>query len=128
MIGTVANTTSLPLIGAGHENRVREGPSLGAGSFFPTVKQGKSDSLRTGDVQGTIDHAHLEAIVDRLRETLRHVQPHVQLSVDPGVNQVVFRVLDKESGELIRQIPPETVLELNRFFADQSGLFIEEDI
>jgi flagellar protein FlaG len=128
MIGTVANTTFLPLIGPGQDIRVREGSSWGADNLSPAFQKGKSDSPKGDDVRRTIDPKLLEEALDLLQETLRHVQPQVQLSVDPGVNQVVFRVLDKESGELIRQIPPETVLELNRFFADQSGLFIEEDI
>jgi uncharacterized FlaG/YvyC family protein len=48
--------------------------------------------------------------------------------VDKELNQVIFRFLDKESGEVIRQIPSEKILELQRFFADQSGLFVEEQI
>jgi len=64
----------------------------------------------------------------RLQKTLQDVEPRIELSVDKELNQVIFRILDKESGELIRQIPSEEVLALDRFFADQSGLFVEEEI
>jgi flagellar protein FlaG len=59
---------------------------------------------------------------------LQNIQPRIELSVDKELKQVIFRILDKETGELIRQIPSEQVLELDRFFADQSGLFVEEEI
>jgi flagellar protein FlaG len=70
----------------------------------------------------------VEGVVTRLQETLQHVAPRIELSVDKELNQVIVRVLDKESGELIRQIPSEEVLELDRFFADLSGLFVEKEV
>jgi len=50
------------------------------------------------------------------------------LSVEKDINRVIFRVVDKETGDLIRQIPPEKVVELDRFLSGHSGLFVEEDI
>ncbi len=59
---------------------------------------------------------------------MQNVEPKIELSVDEELNQVIIRILDKESGELIKQLPPEDVLELDRFFAEQSGLLVEEKI
>ena len=74
------------------------------------------------------NNEQIQELLTRLQETLQHVKPQIELSVDKELNQVIFRFLDKESGEVIRQIPSEKLLELQRFFADQSGLFVEEQI
>ena len=70
----------------------------------------------------------IKEVITRLENTLKNVEPKIELSVDEELNQVIVRILDKESGELIKQFPPEEVLELDRFFADQSGLLVEENV
>lgn len=42
------------------------------------------------------------------------IQRDLEFSVDEELNQVVVKVIDTASGELIRQIPEETFLELAR--------------
>jgi uncharacterized FlaG/YvyC family protein len=38
------------------------------------------------------------------------------------------RIVDRDSGEVIRQIPPESIVRLRDSMKDMSGLFVEKKI
>ena len=79
-------------------------------------------------VKDPLTKDQVQASVARLQETLKQVDPRIEISLEKDINQVIFRVVDKESGELIRQIPSEKAVELARLFSGHSGLLVEENI
>ncbi len=132
MISTISQNSSIIALSVGNEIRVRDSQNpREIGATDPPQKKG-TEPKEVGSFEGSQNprstSGNIEAVVSRLEETLRHVEPRIELTVDKDLNQVIFRVFDKGSGELIRQIPSEEVLKLERFLADQSGLFLEEKI
>jgi|GEM_PF-1222455 len=67
----------------------------------------------------------LDDLVLQVQKTLSEVGPNIQLSIDKETEQVLVRVVDSESGDLIRQIPPEEQVKLQKFLREQSGLLVE---
>lgn len=61
------------------------------------------------------------AAINRAAKTLTNT---VQLVMDERSDQPLVRVMDSETGQLIRQIPSEEVLELRRALDRISGLLI----
>ncbi len=54
---------------------------------------------------------------ERVRELVEQVRPamkDLELDVDDDMDQIVVRIRDRETGEVLRQIPPEGLLELAR--------------
>jgi flagellar protein FlaG len=49
----------------------------------------------------------------------------VQLSLDSQSGKAIVRVVDPETGQVVRQIPTEEVLELRRAFDRLAGLLID---
>ena len=82
---------------------------------------------QSGAVNKEINISDLEKIVAQVQESLKPVESRIQLSVDQDLNRVVVKVVDSDSGELIRQLPPEDVLQVQRFLNEQSGLILEEE-
>jgi flagellar protein FlaG len=123
--------SSVISLSVGQEIRVRDNQKVGEDRDRPIDKKAanrkESTELQESQVS-KIAPDQIQEVVIRLQSTLQNIQPRIELSVDKELKQVIFRIIDKESGELIRQIPSEQVLELDRFFADQSGLFVEEEI
>jgi flagellar protein FlaG len=132
MIASISQgASSVISLSVGQEIRVRDNQKVGEDRDRPIDKKAanrkESPELQESQVS-KIAPDQIQEVVIRLQSTLQNIQPRIELSVDKELKQVIFRILDKESGELIRQIPSEQVLELDRFFADQSGLFVEEEI
>ena len=56
----------------------------------------------------------LEIALAKANDYVRSMQRDLQFSVDKDLDQTVIKVLDGDSGELIRQIPEDIFLELAR--------------
>ena len=56
------------------------------------------------------DSANIEKTVSEINEIVRNVQRDLAFNVDKESGRTVIRVMDSESGELIRQIPSEDLL------------------
>ena len=132
MISTLSNSASFITVSVGNEIRVRDGQKPITGdvqrisALPPPVFATKSSKDLT--VKDPLTKDQVQASVARLQETLKQVDPRIEISLEKDINQVIFRVVDKESGELIRQIPSEKAVELARLFSGHSGLLVEENI
>lgn len=126
------NASSVISVSVGQEIRVRESQKAGEAEKLPRNDKKIADRKESAELQESQVPKNapeqIKEVITRLEHTLKDVEPKIELSVDEELNQVIIRILDKESGELIKQLPPEEVLELDRFFADQSGLLIEKEI
>ena len=54
--------------------------------------------------------AEVRQAVSRINEIVQSIQRDLSFNMDEGSGKYVIRVVDTESGELIRQIPTEEVL------------------
>jgi flagellar protein FlaG len=132
MISTISQNTSFITVSVGHEVRVRDSQKAGDVESFRVKKEKdaeRKEPIKLEEYQNSKPGPEqVEEVVSRLQNALRNIEPRIELSVDKELNQVIVRVFDKESGDLIRQIPSEEILKLDRFFADPSGLFVEEEV
>jgi len=133
MISAFPDSTHFITVSVGQEIRVREGQKSSGGEVHKTSDKKNADQQNADQQVGqtlpeSLSHEQIQEVLLGLQETLHHVQPKIELSFDQELNQIIFRIFDEESGELLRTIPPEDVIDLKRFFADQSGWFVEEKI
>jgi flagellar protein FlaG len=100
----------------------------------PTIKKVEEDGVTTpvnrqdssaggNPVPGVnqpkpINSEELNQAVSKLNEYVQNIQRDLEFSVDDDVGKIVIKVIDSESKELIRQIPPETVLEVAKSLKD----------
>jgi len=66
--------------------------------------------------------------LEMINEQLKSSNSSIQFSVDDKSNDVIVRIVDRDSGEVIRQIPPESIVRLRDSMKDMSGLFVEKKI
>ncbi len=60
----------------------------------------------------------LQTAVASVNDYVQSLQRDLQFSVDDDLDQTVIKVVDSDSGELIRQIPEDIFLELARRLKD----------
>ena len=71
-----------------------------------------------------INRDTLEHTVARVQESIGHLNSSLKIEIDPENNSVVVKVLNDQSGEVIRQIPAEELVEIaKRLDASQALLF-----
>lgn len=132
MISTLSDNAAFITVTVGNEIRVRTEQKSITGDVHrnsePKQVVSTRDSTENSTVNEPLTAEQVQTTVARLQETLKHIQPRLEISLERDINQVIFRVVDKESGDLIRQIPSEKAVKLARLFSGQSGLLVEENI
>lgn len=67
-------------------------------------------------------------VVEEINSRLSMQNRSIRFSVDDGTHDIVVRVVDKKSGEVIKELPPESELKLRERMAELSGLMVEEEV
>jgi flagellar protein FlaG len=102
-----------------HDRRVKTGPS-----GFSTAKSDGSESAQVVGLKQSNYH-----------DAFRRSQPIVngtglslEFSVDADTGTHVIKVIDRNSGDVVRQIPPEEVLAFLRQLQDSKGNFVSRKL
>jgi len=80
---------------------------------------GKDDSSRVEQ------KADVGEAVERIRNQVQSLQRNLDFSVDDSTGQVVIKVLDGDSGKVVRQIPSEDILRLAERLDEMRSLLFE---
>lgn len=70
----------------------------------------------------------LTEAVDKLNQQMSRNNYNLAFSMDDSTNQVVIQVRNKNTGDLVRQIPNEAALRMANHFEDLRGFLQDERI
>ena len=62
--------------------------------------------------------------VEKLNELVQNQKRSLYFSVDQDTGRTVIRVIDPDTSEIVRQIPPEEVLDLARLYEGTGGVLL----
>ena len=71
---------------------------------------------------------HLIKAIDRAIKSLQGPTTTLEMSVHEKTHQILVKVLNKETGELIREIPPEKTLDLVAKMMEIAGILVDEKV
>ncbi len=79
-------------------------------------------------VKLTVGDAQLIRAIDRAIKALEGPETRFEMKVHEGTNSVTVKVFNKETGDLIREVPPEKTLDLVVKMKEIAGLLIDEKV
>ncbi|MFC0267299.1 flagellar protein FlaG [Kushneria aurantia] len=86
-----------------------------------TLPPGESTlPARASESPGTMSPDAIRDTVERLNQEM--IRRGIEFDIHDDSGRIVTRVVDRDSGELIRQIPAEEMLEVARRLDDDQGL------
>ncbi len=91
----------------------------------PPVQEAKEASKAAAG-EAALSVEELKAEIDDLNELMKQGQRSLSFSVDDSVDEVVVRVVDTQTEELIRQIPNEEVLKFKQHLEGMLGLLFSD--
>jgi flagellar protein FlaG len=74
----------------------------------------------------SLSRSELQAAVEEVQVRMDQMGTNLQFAMDKVAEDIVVKVTDKESGELIRQIPSEDVVKLRKQLEELSGILFDE--
>jgi Uncharacterized flagellar protein FlaG len=94
-----------------------------AGGAEPAIAPAISPSVQGEAGEAALD---IRRAIGELTEVLRTTSIGLRFEIDEVTNRVVTQVIDKETGELIRQMPTEEVLRFARALDRLQGVFVRQ--
>lgn len=69
----------------------------------------------------------LKNVVDNINRTLKQANKNLEFSVDKSTNRQIVKLVDTETGDLVRQFPAEEMLAISRLIDQiQQGLLLKQ--
>lgn len=75
-----------------------------------------------------IDRDVIERAAAKVSKVLDSTDPRLKIEVDDESERVVIKVVEQDSGKVIRQIPPEELLKLEKYLSSAKGLLLHEQV
>lgn len=82
-----------------------------------------------------INQPKLSDLIGRITQSnekeIQEVNGHnttVEFSVHKATNTITFKVLDRDTGEVLREIPPEKILDLLAKMMEMAGIIVDKRI
>ncbi|MGN7359308.1 flagellar protein FlaG [Paenibacillus sp. SAF-054] len=89
------------------------------------------DDLRRLENQGgsiSVGEEQLIRAVDRAVKSLQGPQTTLDISIHDKTHEIMVKVMNKETGEVIREVPPERTLDLVAKMMELAGIFVDQKI
>jgi len=112
-------------------SRQRSGTSDPSGDAARTSERPQGNNSFPSGTASKTQKPEMEAIdlnvtVEKLNELVRNQQKDVAFSVDHEANTTVIKVFKTETGELIKQFPPEEILAMKAKFRKNTGWLVDK--
>lgn len=99
-------------------------PDVSVAEVAAEAAEGKVKSLSTlASVTESIDDA-----VEVLNEALSRKHTSAQIRKDEELNRFLVTIKDKDSGEIVREVPPEALLKFARNLEELKGILFDETL
>lgn len=87
-----------------------------------------SEVKKEAPTEAKISSAQLEMVAQQLQDFVGEMNKGLEFSVDKDSGRDIIKVVDKKSGDLIKQYPTEEVLSLVTKLSDAAGSLVNETI
>ena len=93
---------------------------------------GKDMPSSTASHTAMMNKAELDKAINKVSDYVQNITRQLNFSVDEDLGKTVVTVVDQQTGNVIRQIPSEEMLELSRNFSEikertSKGILYESD-
>ncbi|HRI93618.1 MAG TPA: flagellar protein FlaG, partial [Accumulibacter sp.] len=77
-------------------------------------------------VQAPPDSEKLESAIQSVREFVKPTNSNLEFSVDGDTGQLVVKIIDRSTKEVIRQMPSEEMMAIAKTLDSIKGLFVTQ--
>ncbi|MFC3747567.1 flagellar protein FlaG [Paenibacillus sp. GCM10012306] len=115
--------------GQGRPEVTSANSSVTAVSQMSTIRDAKDMDLREKQgVNVSVAEEQLIRTIERAVRSLQGPQTTLEISIHEKTHDIMVKVLNKDTGELIREVPPEKTLDLVAKMMEIAGILVDEKI
>jgi uncharacterized FlaG/YvyC family protein len=109
--------------------RVSSDPQGSAGrvdNFQTKAQQEAAPQQKGGASEYPINEKELSEAVERVNRSLEGTNRRFEYTVHEGTNDIMIKVIDETTDEVIREIPPKKILDMIASMMEMAGLLVDE--
>jgi flagellar protein FlaG len=76
----------------------------------------------------SIGEQHLIEAIEHANQTLKGADKRFEFSIHEGTKEIMVKVINDETEEVIREIPPEKILDMVAMMWEMAGLLVDRKI
>ena len=105
-----------------------ENPLMGAerGTITSEVIRNTSNNLKTAETTNEDKEQNLINAIEKASGRIENYNKKLEFSIHKETNQIMIKVVDKNTKKVIKEIPPEKILDMMAKMVELSGNFIDE--
>ncbi|WP_456383097.1 flagellar protein FlaG [Persephonella sp.] len=93
------------------------------------VQQEQSQQqVQKQEQQQAVPQEVLKEAINNLNKKLEMLNSQLKVETDEDTGMRVIKIVDKETNEVIRQIPPEVMLKIAKYLDEVAGLLFNEKV
>ncbi|ACM60748.1 flagellar protein FlaG [Caldicellulosiruptor bescii] len=89
-------------------------------------KEEVNDKLADKNSRKELDEDTLIKMINQANKAFEAKYTRLEFSIHKETHEIVVKVYDKETNELIREIPPEKILDIIAKLWELAGIFVDE--
>ncbi|SFC24745.1 flagellar protein FlaG [Pseudoalteromonas denitrificans] len=129
-------TQTIPIASSSNENQTHKSAveSITVGNTEKSSEDPKNkqfldeNKVKKTEAEGEKDIKNANKVAQQLQDFVSSINKDLRFSVDEESGRDVISVIDKESGDLIRQIPSEEILDLASRISEAAGILIKKEV
>jgi flagellar protein FlaG len=112
--------------GAPGTERPRDAAASAAGAAASPAVQTQSARVNDSSASDPDEPSNLQAAVEKIQEFVSKAASDIKFSIDEDSGRTVVKVIDRETQDVIRQIPSKEMLDLAQALDKLQGLLIKQ--
>jgi flagellar protein FlaG len=86
------------------------------------------DTERSSEKGESLSIEDIENVIKEMNRFVQIFNTKISFEIDKDTRKTILKIVDAQTNEIIRQIPPEELLEISRRISELLGLIINEKV
>ncbi|MDQ0161942.1 flagellar protein FlaG [Aeribacillus alveayuensis] len=95
---------------------------------YPNREHAAANQAQSEQNDSPVPKIELEKAVKKMNEFIKPVETSIQFELHEELNEYYVKVINKETEEVIREIPPKKLLDMYAAMAELIGIIINERV
>lgn len=88
----------------------------------------QTDEITKGIQKPSISQEELNKLMEELRHKFNMIEKYLKIDIDEQLKMPISKIIDMRTEEIIRQIPPDWIVDILRRMEELKGVFYTEEV
>ncbi|ABX40698.1 flagellar protein FlaG [Lachnoclostridium phytofermentans] len=97
----------------------------GTAAVSPIQKKAPAEAMDLPNNKQT-NEQQIKSAVDKANQAMKHTQTRCEFSYHEPTKSISIKIIDEQTDEILREVPPEKVLDMIEKMWEMAGLLVDE--